>query len=505
MLVSFTDLQWEIAIGIRSVSRRKFVGASSAAVFGLALGCRAGGKDDEPPTEPQFDLIVVGSGFAGSFLGLRAVHAGLSTLIIEAGGDLPRPGRIAESFDAELTGEIPYPIAQTRVIGVGGTSAHWGGVISRPFPEDFRMRSEYGLLSDWPISYTDVEEYLCESESLLKVRGSPFRSGEPPRKCTYPQEYPVPAPDIVIDDMIPAYIPVPRSREVGRDAIRLSRNVIPEFEGSRYATLVRREQVTQIVTTDGRRIDHLETYREDGSIGRYSAKEYVIAAGAIETPRLLLLSRSQDHPNGLGNRSGLVGRYLSVHPSFESTFVADSWVGSTPGEYRAFEPIERMRRQGLGGYHLHLGVGRSGRVAWRVQPEMEPRLDNRIELSSTQRDLSGSPLPAIHLSFSDGDARTFEHAREFLRETKSSLAARTDTIRDFERWRSHPSGACRMGFSAETGVVDSNNRVFGLENLYLSGACTFTTAGTANPTNLVVALTLRLADHLISRQQRGGA
>ena len=94
--------------------------------------------------------------------------------------------------------------------------------------------------------------------------------------------------------------------------------------------------------------------------------------------------------------------------------------------------------------------------------------------------------------------KTGAHAETFLKAQAIVLGASPNELSLVERWRAHPSGTCRMGFDELSGVVDRDNRVFGTSNLYVSGACVFPTSGTANPTLTVVAMTLRLADHLKS-------
>ncbi len=142
-----------------------------------------------------------------------------------------------------------------------------------------------------------------------------------------------------------------------------------------------------------------------------------------------------------------------------------------------------------------LDSGRDRSVRWRVQPEFEPAYENHVALSATKKDPFGLPLPELTLNYTERDQRTIERCRRFHAETKKALEGIED--RDFEFYRAHPAGTCRMGFDETNGVVDANNKVFGVSNLYVSGACTFTTSGTSNPTGPVVALTLRLADHLI--------
>jgi glucose dehydrogenase len=496
-------------------SRRRLLARGSAALGGLLIGCGsderrrdggapsffdAGFDQDVPDVEAEYDLIVIGSGFAGVYLGQRLIDDGYRVLILEAGGDPGQESAMASSFQFTSSGDVDYPVNQTRIIAVGGTSNHWGGVISRPWPNDFRMRTEYRILNDWPISYEDVESYLCASEQLLQVRGSEtVASAEPPRACAYPQTTASATPGIELEGALPAYVPVPRSREDDSTPVRLAREVIPRLLESDRVALRKEEQVTRIVTLDGSSIDHVQTVRADGSVGRYGARLFVAAAGAIETPRLLLLSRSRFFPDGLGNRHGLVGRYFGEHPSIDCVFMSDLLAAEPAGEYRTFEFVDMRRREGLNGYHVHLAIRADASATVRVQTEIESRAENRVRLSRNEVDPRGDPLPDVQFGYSERDQRSFDHIRELLQRTKTSLAAYD--ANDFERWRAHPSGTCRMATNEQEGVVDPDGKVFGVENLYVSGACTFTTAGTANPTNLVVALSLRLADHL--REQLG--
>lgn len=180
-----------------SVSRRQLVvgGAATLAVQALGLGGSGCGR------QGPYDLCVIGSGFAGIPLALRTVKQGMTTAVIEAGGEL------APSFEFSTSGEVDYPIAGARQIGNGGTSARWGGVVSRMWPDNFHVLSEFGSLVNWPIDYDDLARYYCQSEELLSVMGGPARDPiEPPRECAYPQEIQEP--------------PVPASLRVGNHELR---------------------------------------------------------------------------------------------------------------------------------------------------------------------------------------------------------------------------------------------------------------------------------------------
>ena len=96
---------------------------------------------------------------------------GLKTLVIEAGTypgkSTPANALLAPYFKVTNSGKVTYDGRGSRAIIVGGTSVHWGGVISRPFHDDLRMHTKYGVSVDWPIGYDTLEPYLCRSEQLL--------------------------------------------------------------------------------------------------------------------------------------------------------------------------------------------------------------------------------------------------------------------------------------------------------------------------------------------------
>ncbi len=152
---------------------------------------------------------------------------------------------------------------------------------------------------------------------------------------------------------------------------------------------------------------------------------------------------------------------------------------------------------GMNGVLYQLDVLANHSVNGRCNPEIEPRAENRIVLTDQGRDFFGNPIPSVILDYSRPDKRTIQRCKAFLTDKHRELS--TSPLQRHFKWRGHPSGTVRMGHSEIDGVVDRNNKMFGVANLYVSGACTFPTSGTANPTNTVVALTLRLAAHILAK------
>ncbi len=121
------------------------------------------------------DVCIIGSGFAGTYLGLRLAERGINTIIVEAGGEL-NPGDSLEGrtglFPCETFGSAAFPVEFNRTIGVGGTSHKWNGVVSRLLPSDFKSQSEFGLFSDWPITFDDLAPYYDAAETALGMQSS---------------------------------------------------------------------------------------------------------------------------------------------------------------------------------------------------------------------------------------------------------------------------------------------------------------------------------------------
>ncbi len=475
-------------------TRRDFLIGSGAVLASSAVGCA--------PDDSSYDLCIIGSGFAGTFLGLRAVQHGLRTVIVEAGSSPEKggsPESLEPSFRFRNAGSQSYPVNGTRAIAVGGASRHWGGVTTRLWPEDFRMKSEFGRLVDWPIGFDDLAPYYCDAEAFLLPRGYAFVPGaEPPRPCAYPNQRtgPYRDPGVRIEGKEVAYFPLAHSRRGGNFATRLFDEEIPSFVQSDLGTLIEDRQVTDIVTLDGKNIDHVKLHSLGGRPKELRAKVFVVAAGVVESCRLLLASRSNWFPDGLGNRHGQLGHYFNVHPSLQTKFDLRPDLDLPQGHHRTCSLNAAYRRDGINACQYQLDVLASGAARWKAQPEIEPNYGNFVTLSRTETDSFGIPLPEVHFGYTERDQRTLERNYASLEVAKRELGAAGGTVNDHDRWRAHPAGTCRMGFDEKTGVVDRNNRVFGLDNLFVSGACTFPTSGTANPTNTVVAMTLRLADHL---------
>lgn len=483
--------------------RAVLAGGFSTAVVSMLPGCGWSGRgwsesEFSDAEMGRFDVCVIGSGFAGTHLGLQLVEAGYRTAIVEVGDERGLSTR--DAFEVQNTGKIDYAANATRAIVLGGTSSIWSGVVNRLRPADFHLSSTYGMDVDWPISYEDLAPYYCQAETALAARGRPFRPGaEPPRSCEYPLAIPGPYVSLerTFEGQPVPFFSVPLSKR-NDQPVRLVDEEIPRFERSPMASLFVRHRISRLITEDGHSIAHAEVQTPSGAREKLRARYFVVASGVIESPRLLLLSRSQWFPDGLGNRQGLVGANFVEHPTSRIRFKSNLGVDLGNEGYRTYVFNEWARGQGLSAYSYQLHVGPTGAAEWKVQPEMEPVLDNRVTLSRQDVDSFGDPIPSLSFNYTQRDEETIRAGQGYFLSEAIAMGADANELEVLENFRAHPAGTCRMGFDESDGVVDRNNRVFGISNLFVSGASVYPVSGTSNPTLSVVAMTLRLADHLKS-------
>ncbi len=500
------------------ITRRAFLvslGGLAAAVTSWGIARRKGervpdgeialGRADVGAEGP-FDVCIIGSGFAGVVLGRDLVRSGLRTVILESGSARGGPiePRLSRLEVYESTGNASYPLILTRARAVGGTSHLWTGRCDRLHPLDFEPNAYTPSGAAWPIRYAELEPYYERAERTLRVRGGRLSEFSPPRQRSFPISTPwwrtfglnsmLAKIDVALDES-------PTSRGARGDAtMRVDRDLLPELIRSSHAALAPLSTATRLVADETGRVTGVEAMRLDGSTGLVRAHTYILACGAVETARLLLLSRSPHFPDGVGNRSGLVGRGFTEHPNL-------TFHGRVPG-MRALLPLEISRshqfyeafkREGFGSVLLVFERGRSSGNRLRIGAtvEMRPSPENRVTLSEARRDAFRNPGASLHLDLSVDDNRTLDRARELIRSIYGKLG-----VRDFRErplsWSHHHIGTCRMGDDPRTSVTDRNLRVHDSPNLYVVGSGVFVTGGASHPTLLITALAHRLAEHLRS-------
>jgi glucose dehydrogenase len=458
---------------------------------------------------PPFDVCIVGSGPAGAVLGLDLARAGVRTVILEAGVNpsrLAKNDRYALLNAATQSGDQSYPLVATRAMMPGGTTALWTGNTPRLLPIDFERNAYTPDGTAWPVTYAQMSPYYDRAEETLRVAGQPDAPHAAPR--TRPLEYEQKAGNREVKALLRradvSAFDTFRSKMRNGGPIRVARDILPQFARSSFAAFVQGVTARRLVGSSPDRISGVEVSDLEGNHSVLRARIYVLAAGAVECARRLLLSRSEHFPEGLGNRFDQVGRTFTDHlqRNFTSRLVPDSLLRSArlPQIVRSYQFYESAKREGLGGIALFASLRKTDaediEFMLTGSCELDPAPTNRVTLDESQRDVHGDPVPHLHFSATGRDRVTIERMVGIVRDVAGKLNARE--LQELPpHWAHHHLGIVRMGNDERTSVVDRNLKVHGVRNAYALTSGNFVTSGPANPTLLIVAFAHRLAEHLI--------
>jgi glucose dehydrogenase len=519
----------------------------------------------------ETDVLVVGSGITAALLAAKLAERTRARITVLEAGDHTTPlGDRARERQRFLDyGANPwvrdhidgYEVEgiQSRSMCVGGLAMHWGGVTPRFTPEDFRLRSLYGVGDDWPITYEELDPYYLEAEQRMGVAGE----AGPKELDARTKPFPLPAlplsPDLQwLRDLagragIPMWSqPSAKNSIAYQGRAQCCRNdtcapVCPI--GAKYSpdftwnallarnriTLTPRTLVRRLVPeATGGRISHALAVSRDAPETpiEYRAKTFVVAGGYVWTSHLLLLSADTRFPRGLANSSGLVGKYLAGHRSVngyirfsqrmfpgmngQHSLVTTKFMRPGPLEryvrhdFRmwesSFEQDPRLRGDDgtllLGDDILADWRKRSTAGVARVRGyyDVLPARESELTLDPARRNAFGDPLPKLTFRDSDVSRELRAHSEASIRGVFDEVArAGGGTVLNARgsSFQDHPAGGCRMGKDPASSVCDSYARTHDHENLFVPGAPSSVSASCANGTLTFVALALRSADALI--------
>jgi choline dehydrogenase-like flavoprotein len=511
----------------------------------------------------EVDALVIGTGAGGSPLLARLAQAGLRVVALEAGPmwnparDFATDEQAQEKLfwtDERLSaGKDPLHFgANNSGIGVGGSTLHYTAYTPRVQPDDLRLHSEFGVGCDWPLSYDDLEPYFDELELFLGVSGpSPYPWG-PARKTSYPL---VPLPlngaaqlmargckslGIVTSPAANAALSAPYFQAgVGWRAACTNRGFCQAgcstgAKASMDATFLPLAVangaeirpgcfVTRIETDSSGRVTGV-VYTREGLEERQKCKHLFLCAGAIETPRLLML-------NGLALGSGQVGKNFMAHTGMQLWGQFDEMVRpfkGIPGGLISEDTHRPKDADFAGGYLLQsIGVmpvtyasqfarvqGSRGEWGEALRDHMAnynhtaginilgdclPYENNFMELSD-ELDARGLPKPRVHFSAGDNEKKMHAHALKIMCAIFEAAGARETW--SFSRF-AHTIGTCRMGDDDQSAVVNADGRSFEVPNLSICDNSVFPSALGVNPALTIMALSLRTADRFLTTNKRG--
>lgn len=492
-----------------------------------------------------YDVVIVGSGFGGGTMAYALSRAGLNVLLVERGGwphrdDTDWNGR-AILLDGRYRGESPIavdqkpdgaPVQSFPNEAVGGNSIFFGGASLRLREADFAR---------WPIAYRDLERHYTAAEQLLEVHGTAGRDPvEPPRSSPYPfAPLPLTAPAQRIFSAAeklgwhPFQIPVAINHAGPREPKCINcftcdgfpcrigakndvtQTALAKADPARLSILAR-TVAAKLGVRDGR-VVALDAIDRDGD-RRFTvrAKLFVIAAGALATPALMLRSGFERL-----DASGAIGRYLMRHcnamlgflfpfrtnpqaVNHKQVCISDFYesVRKTDGtalgviQDMCMPPPDVVRALGPRGFRWAAYLGAAHIQTLLCIAEDQPQADNRVALdASGAADRWSQPLATVHHRYAEGDLRRRDqlvaHARRVLR-AAGGVAGKVRLIDSF----SHAVGTARFGLDPTASVLDRHCRFWSLPNLFAVDGSFMPTSGGVNPSLTITANALRVAEHV---------
>ena len=505
----------------------------------------------------EVDLVIVGCGAGGGVLAQRLARRGWRIVVIERGpfwdpdedwvSDEAGSHGLYWTDNRIIGGEDPVELGKNNSgWGVGGSMVHFAGYTPRFHPSDFEVHARDGVGADWPISYWDLKPHFERVERELPVAGEFWPWGDPhgyphgphplgggaelaakgAMKCGITMKV---GPVAIVNGTFgnrPHCIYRGFCLEGCKVNAKASPLVTHVPDALEHGVEIRADSMASRVETDGSGRCTGVAYIHDGAERLQRAAAVAVAGYSIETPRLLLSSATPDHPHGLGNDEDQVGRYVMVQgaPQVAARFPELTRMYKAPppeissedfyetderrGFVRGFSiqtvaplPIE-WAQHALADGHWGEAMREYGRDYnhWStlgVLCELLPHADNRVTLAD-ETDRFGLSVARLDYSQSGNDRANIAFAKDKLHEVwEEAGAEETLTI---DRY-AHLVGGCRMGFSAEDSVVDSDHRVWGVPNLFIADGSVMPTQSAANPALAIMALASRLAD----RMERIGA
>lgn len=522
------------------------------------------------------DLLIIGGGAAGITLAQHFVNKKWRVVLLESGGEV-FDSNVQALYRGDIVGLPTDPLDASRLRFFGGTTNHWSGWCRPLEPEDFERRAGWPQ-SGWPIKRRDLDAHYTQAGEICQLGPFVFdnpefwqhqHGGSDLKLLPF-------KPDGLRSALFELSPPTkfgaiygPKLKAAQNVRVILDATALELIEAPGHHADQARKQVA------GARVSSMGGKRFD-----VAARATVVAAGGIETPRLLLLS-DKVHPKGAGNENDLVGRYFMDHVwlrygsylrfaqeglnlpfYFDYTKLAGGRVFATiaPSQalmqregianFRIWLTPSRVSSEGTDSAHAIMTALRHGTLpdhffhhlgnvlgeldvladnayktitgskkgfvsgnkaapydgAWvDLNFEQQPNPNSRVKLGS-ERDAFGQRRVQLDWRLTEVDRHTATRAFDIAAHEFGRLGlGRTRTSFEFTKtgdWpptimgSDHHIGTARMADDPKTGVVDANCRVHSTANLYVAGSAVFPTGGFANPTLTIVALALRLGEHL---------
>lgn len=503
-------------------------------------------------TDDVVDVVVVGTGAGGAPLLASLARRGLTVVALEAGrntepGDhvpdeVAAPGDINWMDDRLSGGGAPTAFGPNNSgTGVGGSTLHWGAFTPRPSEHDLRLRTETGAGQDWPISHAELTGWIEQVEHDVGVAGPEHYPWDPSRRYRMRPPARNASSDMMMRGTAAVGItatdaPVGLTTEDRhqehhglrqacvscgschqgcRNGAKVSMDTTYLPAAVAFGAEIRPESFVHGIELDAAGRVEAVVYTSGGREHRQRCRALVLAAGGVETPRLLLHT-------GVANGSGQVGRNFTAHGAtqvwarfdesmrsyrgYPSSIITEDFVRPADADFAGGYLIQSLgvqpltfattlvRGGGLRGaelvralhdYPFSAGVG--------INAECLPYEQNRLELSD---ELDEHGVPRARVAFTPGSNEEAIRAHAVRTMTTIVEAAGGRDVRVLER-TAHTIGTARMGTDRETSVVDADGRSWDVPNLWIADNSVFPSAVIANPALTIMALSLRTADRVL--------
>lgn len=517
----------------------------------------------------EVDVCVVGSGAGGGVLAKELSEAGFKVVVLEVGDFVKRDDIPTSLPDWELhygkfhpqnykrdrtsLDESSNKIRISRFKGVGGSTMHYEGFCTRMEPDDFIRYKQYKFGADWPIKHQQLIPHYNKVEKTLGLSGSldnPFTH----RKNPYPNPavefscavqkikagahklglHVAHAPLAIITRSAPGRAPcnfcggcwfgcaMGAISNMGQTYIPLALKAACEIRTNSMACRI-------VLKKNGKEVKGVEYYDQYKNLHLQKCKILAIAGNAIETARLLLLSAINDHPNGIANSSGLVGKNFMGHTLVTGRALLETrvnaWGGpNINGMVQDFYHANPEKYGYVGGYSIALRNAELGPVSFYnhwAQPqkfygkklmdymndnfghsisisaygETFPHEDNQVDLDPEIKDTFGLAIPRVRTQLKENDNKMQRHMGKTLKSIlEASNAKNIDIKADKMVMGTHLMGTARMGLDPKTSVTNPFGQTHDIKNLYIADGSLFPTATPSSPTLTIQALAGRVAE-----------
>ncbi len=498
------------------------------------------------------DICIVGAGAAGLSIALEWINSPHKIILLEGGG-FEYDEKVQDLYDGKTTGQHYFPLRSARLHYFGGTTGHWAGYCSTMDEIDFQKR-DWVPYSGWPITRKDLDPFYARAQENVEL--GPYEYNLDYWQKKDPDLIPLPLDKNVVWNKIWQFSPPTRFGPKYRKRIEDAKNI----QLYTYANL------TDIISNENvSAVKQVTVKNHAGKEHTVHAKYFILACGAIQNARILLASNKQA-PQGLGNDQGLVGRFFMEHLEIKSGElwldrpnsmklymmdfgrtkmrselaisaekqrefkilngtvslsplatarntrpIIDVWTGKDPRKdivdlYQNFRKSDHAKPPAGAS-----PIDKAFQLFTRV--EQAPNPSSRITLD-TEKDSLGMPRSILNWILTPLEKKSIRKIDELIGQQAGLAGVARVKLLEYlwdendYTWPSftgggwHHMGTTRMSEDSKAGVVDADCRVHGIANLYVAGSSCFVTAAAPNPTLTLIALSIRLSDHLKGKLKR---